>query len=472
MVHVAVLGAYGSAGVAAAEGLLAALDEGRLDTLTLSLIDGGEPGGLCILRGCMPSKDLLSAGGHRFQVRHDDRLGQAPMVDVDRTVTQKDTHVASFVEHRKAGIEAMADRPEVTFYPEHGRFVDASTISVGDEHLEIDYAIIATGSNPTIPPVPGIDDVEVHTSAEVLDATTFPASGVIIGFGFIGMELAPYLAEVGDVDLTVIDRNDRPLSAVDPAFGSAVKSLYEDEFGIELITGASADRIDTTEDGVEVTYRDQTGETGVTAGEQLYVFAGRTPNLDGLSLEAAGLEDRAGWVTDTMATADNPRIFVVGDANGREPILHIAKEEGYHAAENIVATVNGASTAPYEPIIHRIVFSGLSVYPFARVGHSESSAKAAGFDVVTATRQASDDGVFKVKAVPLGLAKLVVDAYSGQILGYLGLHHHADVFAKLAQVMIETGLTVEEIPDRAYHPTTPELLDGLLRETKATIENR
>jgi len=86
------------------------------------------------------------------------------------------------------------------------------------------------------------------------------------------------------------------------------------------------------------------------------------------------------------------------------------------------------------------------------------------------SRQASDDGVFKAKAVPEGLAKLVVDRADGTVLGWQGLHYHADVMAKTAQVAVETGMDVREIPDRSYHPTTPEILDGLVRDAAAEVD--
>ena len=89
---------------------------------------------------------------------------------------------------------------------------------------------------------------------------------------------------------------------------------------------------------------------------------------------------------------------------------------------------------------------------------------------MTATREASDDGVFKTKDVPEGLARLVVDAEDGTVLGYQGLHYHADVMAKTMQVIIENGMDVRDVPDRAYHPTTPEILDGVVRETAAQLD--
>lgn len=465
MVHVAVIGAYGSAGVSAAETLLAGVDDGVIADLELSLIDDGDPpGGLCILRGCMPSKDLLSAGAHRYAARLDDRLEGIPTVHTQRIVERKDEHVAAFVEHRQAAVDTMARRSEVSLYRSSARFIDDRTLLVGDDQLTVDFVIVATGSQPAIPPIPGIEQVHAHTSADVLDMTAFPERAVIIGFGFIGIELAPYLAEVGRSTVTVIDRNSHPLSEVDPAFGQALQSLYTDAFGITLETGATPTRIDKDGADIIVTFEDEQGAERDVYGDALFTFTGRRPAIDRLDLSAAGIHVDSTWVDDTLATRDRPHIFVAGDANGREPILHVAKEEGIVAARNVIASVRGDPTESYRPIVHRIAFAGLGEVPYARVGHTDASARAAGFDPVTVTRHASDDGVFLVKGVPEGLAALVVDDQSRRVLGYQGLHHHADVFAKTLQVIVANELTVDVIPDRAYHPTTPELLDGLIRE--------
>jgi dihydrolipoamide dehydrogenase len=162
-------------------------------------------------------------------------------------------------------------------------------------------------------------------------------------------------------------------------------------------------------------------------------------------------------------------VFVVGDANGKEPILHVAKEQGFLAADNVLAALAGASLAEYHPLHHHVVFAGAGVYPYVRIGHSAASAAAAGLDTHVVTRQAADDGVFKTKATPRGLARLVVGT-DGTVLGYQGLHYHADVMAKTMQVIIETGMDVREVPDRSYHPTTPEIIDGLVRAAVAELD--
>ena len=484
--RVVVIGAYGSAGVAVAEGLAPHVGEeiGRL-----TLVDDGEPGGgLCILRGCMPSKEVLSAAQHRYQARSDERLdGEPPGMDLASIVDRKDGHVAAFARHRREAVRDLADNDGVEFRRGTAAFLDDRTILIddtdresghaggdeghgGDESvIDADYVVIATGSVLNRPDLPGLETVDparLYTSADVLDATDLPESGVVIGFGYVGLELVPYLVEAG-VDLTVVEHDDRPLDEADPAFGDALLSLYREEFGVRIVTDASEDRIDQVDGGVRL--RLDTGET--IEAEAAFLFTGRRPNLDALGLGNTALTPENGWIDATMRPPDAERTFVVGDANAREPILHVAKEQGYHTAENILAHVRNEPLEPYRNVHHHVVFSGAGVYPFARVGHTEKSARDAGYEIAVATRRAEDDGVFKTKDVPHGLARLVVDADDGTVLGYQGLHYHADVMAKTMQVVVELGLDVRDLPDRAYHPTTPEILDGLFRETASEIDS-
>ena len=481
--HVVVIGAYGSAGVVVGSELADATVEG--ESVRVTLADGGEPGGgLCILRGCMPSKEVLSAGAHRFQVRHDDRLSGIPDVDLEAVVTTKDEHISNFAAHRRAAVHELAERENVEFYHEDARFVDEHTVAIGDREIEADYVVIGTGSTVNVPTLDGIEEVAYATSADVLDRTEFPETGVMMGFGYVGIEMAPYLSEACGVDLTVIEHDTRPLDEADPEFGDELLDLYREEFDIDVLTNTDEQSVESTDEGVRL-HVERDGREETVEAEELFLFTGRRPNLDHLGLEHSALSVSAGevgssegavprpepgWVEATMQSRDDSRTFVVGDVNGREPILHVAKEQGFTAAENILRHARGEELTAYENVHHHVMFSGLGVYPFTRVGHSEASAREAGFDVVSATRRASSDGVFKTKDVPEGLARLVVDAEDGTVLGYQGLHYHADVMAKTMQVVVEREMDVREIPDRAYHPTTPEILDGLFRETSAELE--
>ncbi|MCL7417700.1 MAG: NAD(P)/FAD-dependent oxidoreductase [Halalkalicoccus sp.] len=463
MTHVAIVGAYGSAGVAVAQSLA---DAG----VELTLIDDGEPGGgLCILRGCMPSKAVLSAGAHRFQARHDDRLSGVPEVDLSSVVETKDEQVLGFAEHRRGAVHDLAERENVEFVHETARFTGPHTLAVGDREIEADYVVIATGSTLNVPDLPGMDEVEFMGSAEVLDTTDFPETGIVMGFGYVGLELVPYLSEAAEMDLTVIEHDDRPIDEASPEYGDAILDLYREAFGIEILTNTRERSVEPTEGGGVHMELERDGEVETIEADQLFTFTGRKPNLDGLGIETTDLSPEEGWVEDTMQARDDPRTFVVGDVNGHEPILHVAKEQGFRAGENIVAHSEGRDLEPYENVHHHVIFSGLGVYPFARLGHTAESAREAGYDPIEVSRKAADDGVFTVKNVPEGLATLVV-AQDGTVLGYQGLHHHADSMAKTMQIVVELGLNVRELPDRAYHPTLPEILDGLFREASAEVD--
>jgi len=480
MTHVVIIGAYGSAGAAVA-GELA-----PVDGIDCTLIDDGDPGGgLCILKGCMPSKEVLSAGAHRFQARHDERLVGDTEVDLAATVERKDDHVLGWAEHRREGVRELTEHDGVEFVHATAEFVDDRTVRAGGRTVDADYIVVATGSTVSVPDTPGIEDVDYMTSADVLDATELPESGIVMGFGYIGMELVPYLAEAGGMELTVVEHDARPIDEADPEFGDAARDIYEAEWDVEIPTNCYECELEPTEDGgvrLHVEFEDSEGQrpsgrraesgTGSEAtyeADQLFCFTGRRPTLQGLGLEQTSISTAGEWVRDTMQTVDAEHVYAVGDVNGKEPILHVAKEQGVTAAQNILRQEAGGEPQPYENVHHHVIFSGLGVYPFARVGHSEQSARGAGHEVVTATRRASDDGVFKSKDVPAGRSKLVVDAADGTVLGWQGLHYHADSIAKTLQVVVELGLDVREIPDRAYHPTLPENLDGLVRDCVARL---
>jgi dihydrolipoamide dehydrogenase len=464
--HVVIVGAYGSAGVAVAQELADAPD------VELTLVDDGDPGGgLCILRGCMPSKEVLSAAEHRFLARHDDRLdGPPPEVDLDAVVETKDDHTADFAAHRRAAVDRLADRETVTFHYGTARFVDDRTLSVGGETLEPDYVVVATGSSASLPDLPGIDDVPAQTSADVLDATAFGDSGVVMGFGYVGLELVPYLREAAGMQLTVIEHDARPLEEADARFGDVLVDYYRDAFGVEVLTDTQERRVEPTADGGVRLHVDRDGGAETVEADQLFAFTGRRPTLDRLGLEATSLSPDDEWVAATMQARDDERVFVVGDANGREPVLHVAKEQGVVAAENVLRHRDGRPLRRYENTHHHVIFSGLGVLPFARVGHSATSASGADLDHLVVTREAADDGVFATKNVPEGLARLVVGT-DGTVLGYQGLHYHADVMAKTMQLAVEVGLDVRDVPDRAYHPTTPEILDGLVRAASRELDD-
>ncbi|MFC7200405.1 dihydrolipoyl dehydrogenase family protein [Halospeciosus flavus] len=461
--HVVVVGAYGSAGAAAASEL-AELD------VRLTLVDDGDPGGgLCILRGCMPSKAVLSATAHRYQARHDPRLdGEAPEVNLEKTVEHKDDHVLEWAGYRRESVHDLTEREHVEFVHDRAEFLDEHTLRVGERELDADYVVVATGSSLNVPDLPGIDDVDWMDSADVLDATEFPDSGVVMGFGYVGIEMVPYLSEAAGMDLTVVEHDERPLDRADDRIGDEILDLYREDFDVEIRTEVYEESVEQTADGGVRLHLD---DGSAVEADQLFLFTGRRPTVEGLGLANAGIDVGEGWVDPaTMQARDAEHVFVAGDAMGERMLLHNSKEEAFTAAENVRRAIAGESEfEEYYPIHHEVMFSGATVYPYASLGMTVEEAEEAGHDVVVATREATDDGIFKLKEARWGQAKLVVDADDGTVLGYHGLHYEADVMAKTMQVVLENEMDVRDVPDRAYHPTTPEIIDGLVRDAKAQL---
>ncbi|MFB6253999.1 MAG: NAD(P)/FAD-dependent oxidoreductase [Halobacteriaceae archaeon] len=464
MTDVAIIGAYGSAGVATAE----ILSE-REEIDSLYLIDDGDPGGgLCILRGCMPSKEVLSAAAHRYHARHDTRIEGSVSVDLDEVISIKDDHIHNFAEHRREAVHSLAENDNVEFIHGTAEFVDDHTIQVNNRELPLDYIVIASGSDVNIPDIEGIEDVNYMTSKDVLSATEFPESGIVFGFGYVGLELVPYLSEAAEMDITVIEHDKRPLDRADDRFGDEILDQYREEFDIDILTETYEKTVTTNKDGSVSVTVETNGDTQTITADQLFLFTGRNPTLSKLNLSATSIQVDEGWVNDTLQTRNASHIYAAGDVIGDRMILHMAKEEGYLAGENIIADINNQPLEEYDPLHHTVIFTGGSVYPYASLGLTAAEAQDQGYDPVVVSREAKSDGVFKTKATPRGLAKLIV-AQDGTVLGYHGLHYHADVMAKSMQIILEREMQVQNIPDRAYHPTTPEILDGLFRDAKSKL---
>lgn len=463
--HIAIIGAYGSAGVASANRLL---EKSGNDVEKVTLIDGGQPGGLCILRGCMPSKAVLSSSEHAHSANVDPRLDGEVQVDTSATIEHKNKYIESFAEHRGDGVKEMAENDGFELIESEAKFLDEDTIELSDgSTVKPDYTILATGSRVNIPDIDGIDSVDYLKSSDILDAKELPDSVIIIGFGTIGLEMSAYLSSAG-VDVTVIEHDKKPLDIASEEFGYEVLDIYEDKFDIDIITETYEESVERTNDGgVRVNL---TGDIpDKVKAEELCLFTGRNPNIEGLSLDNIGISTKEYNVKSNLRVEGTESVFAAGDVTGDRMILHIAKEQGVLAVDNILRDHKSRKLENFSSPQHIVYFCGNGKYPYARYGITgdESEEKE---ELITVTRYASDDGIFKLKEASMGKAKLVVNKYTGEIKGYEGLHLHSDVMVKSIQIIIENNLTVQDVPSRAYHPTTPELLDGLIRDAREELQ--
>ena len=460
--HVAIVGAYGSAGVATASELSKHIGE---EINELSLIDGGQPGGLCILRGCMPSKAVLSGARHVHEANNDARVKSDATVDTLKTIKHKNKNVNAFAEHRASSVRSLAEKSGVNLIEESARFENENKLVLSDGGvINPDYTVVATGSKVNIPSLDGINEVDYLTSSDVLDMDALPDSVVVMGFGTIGIEMSAYLSTAG-VDVTVIEHDELPLDEASDALSRELVDIYTDEFGINIVNNTYEEAVEKEGDKIRV----YTDSDRYFEADELCLFTGRTPNVQGLDLNTLGVKPEKDWVNDDLLVNGTDSVFVAGDATGERMILHIAKEQGHLVSNNIIKSINGSESEPYNYTEHLVYFAGNGKYPFAKYGISADSAiDEPNLEVVT--RRASDDGIFKLKDAEYGVANLVVNSETGEVKGYEGLHLHSDVMVKTMQVLIENNVDVRNVPSRAYHPTTPEILDGLLRDASSKIQ--
>jgi pyruvate/2-oxoglutarate dehydrogenase complex dihydrolipoamide dehydrogenase (E3) component len=438
----------GTAGSAAAE---AAHRTGA----RVAMFNDGELGGLCILRGCMPTKTLLHAAhlAHRAGHARTDgiRLGGAE-VDFAAVMANKDAKVERFKRAKIAEIEGGG----YEVIDARALFTGPDTVAVGDETYRFTRgAVIATGSVPAVPPIPGLDGVPYMTSDDVLRLTERPESILAMGSGAVGLELCQFLARMG-TRVTLVSRR-RVFEKIDPILADEMEKVLNAEPDFDLIQPIRPVGVRRRDDKVEFDLEDG---RRVAAGA-LLLATGRSALLEGLGLSAAEVEVRDGRVVcgDDMRTS-NRRIFVAGDATGEEMILHIASQEGR------VAGLNAAAGKVVEHVDRRldmrVVFTDP---PLAILGLTEPQARREGRAIVTAQIRFPETGRAITQDVQHGLCKFVAGAERGEILGAQILGPRADdLIHTLAAILYYRGTAADMLSMPWYHPTLSEVFLSLARE--------
>ena len=426
----AVIGA-GSAGFSAA---ITAAEAGA----RVALIGAGAIGGTCVNVGCVPSKALIRAVESLHHARAAGRFdgieAEARVTDWAATVAQKQALVEDL---RRAKYADVLPRHENVDYVEgRATFDDEGKLTVDGSLFPAGKVIIATGSRPHLPAIPGIEAVDTLDSTSALELAALPASMLVLGAGYIGVELAQLLARAG-VDVTLVSRRG-VLPEAEPEVSAALEGYLADE-GIRLVRAKGYDRISKRDGTIALHHSD--GQ--VLTAERLVLATGRAPNSDGLNLAAAGIttDARGGISTDKQMRTTNPNIWAAGDVTGRDQFVYMAAYGAKIAARNAVA----GETRTYDnATMPWVVFSDPQV---AGVGLSEAQARDAGHEVVTS--------VLPLDAVPRalaardtrGLIKLVAEAGSKRLLGAQILAPEGADSIQTAAMALKAGLTYEDLGD-------------------------
>ncbi|MDB5101230.1 MAG: lpd [Cyanobacteria bacterium RYN_339] len=397
----AVLGA-GSAGYWAAK------TGAKLGAKT-ALVDPGPLGGLCILRGCMPSKALLRSSEVLHLAQHAHEVGVLVKdvgYDFAKIMERKAHWVEEFAKYRREGILSQNG---FDFIHAPGKFIDAHTLQVGDRHITASKIVIATGSVVHVPEVPGLRDVGYITSDEALSLEKPPASMLVLGGGVIALELGQFYHRLG-VKVTFVLRGERILTNEDDDVALAMQKCLEDE-GITIVNHALMERFELR-NGKKVMHVLRHNQCTELEADEIMLTLGRQPNTAPLGLENAGLEVHPFVlpVNEHMQTA-RPHIYAAGDVTGRHYIVHIAIQEGIHAATHALGK-------QLEPIDYRLmawaIFSDPNV---ARVGLSERECRKREIPYVVGTYPFDDQGKALVANLTKGFVKVVAHAHTGEILG-------------------------------------------------------
>jgi pyruvate/2-oxoglutarate dehydrogenase complex dihydrolipoamide dehydrogenase (E3) component len=443
----------GSAGYAAAS---FAAKEG----LRVVVVEGGEQlGGLCILRGCMPSKTLLATAARARDVRTSLALGvNATFGGVDGLAMQarKRLLIEDFAGYRSGQLNSG----RFELLRGQATFVDPHTVLVrhkeGEELVHSKTFLISTGSVMTPAPVPGLDAMGYLDSDAMLESPHIPKSVTILGGGAIALEAATFYAGVG-AEVTVLQRSSRILKDLDPDVSNALAEGLMAQ-GIRIFTGVGIHSCELDSHGKTVHFI-KDGSLQKATSEEVVCALGRSPSTGGMALDKAGVHlDGARVVVGDTQQTSCPHIFAAGDVCGPLEVVHIAIQQGELAARNAVRFLR-RSSQPMDQMDYRLklfaVFSSPSV---AVVGLSEKEASELGVPFLAASYPFGDHGKSMVEGHTQGFVKLVVHAETKRILGASVVGPEAAEIIHEVVVAMHFHATAGDLARVPhYHPTLSEI---------------
>lgn len=444
--------------VGAGSGGYAAARTAREFGARVAIVDQGPLGGLCILRGCMPSKAFLASSDAAYDAEEAKHLGvdASPIsIDMPFVAARKRGLVRSFAEYRIEGIKTFP------LYEGRARFVSPRELVVDVESasqhvLEADKFIIATGSIVGRPNIPGLAEIGALDSDSVLELERIPESVIVLGGGYTACELGQFLARMG-ARTTVVIRSGQLLSHFDEDIGTLVTQSFAEE-GIEVIRHARIAGIERRGDKkiVRVLPRhDADGAEREIVSHEIFNALGRVPNVADLGLEAAGVEYDAatGIRIDECLHTSNENIFAIGDVTGEFLLVHVAIYQGEVAARN--ACSGTKERADYRVVSAHTIFCDPQV---ARVGSSEKALLAAKTPYVVGRYDFADHGKAMCLGKTKGFVKIMASRKNGEIVGATCVGAQASELIHEVIVAMHYHGTVQEFMRIPHlHPTLAEI---------------
>ncbi|HEX7246278.1 MAG TPA: dihydrolipoyl dehydrogenase [Solirubrobacterales bacterium] len=431
-------------------GYIAAIRAAQLGKRT-AVVERDKAGGRCLNYACIPAKTLLRTAEIYDQARESAELGVlAEGVSLDWEALGK--RRAAVSESLSSGVKMLWDKNKVASIEGEGSLTADGNVRVGDETYEAGTVVLATGSVAL--PIPGVE-----FGGRVVDtwgAWSLPAQPrriAVAGAGASGSEIASAYARFG-TEVVLIEMLDQILPAEDKDMARVVERTFKKQ-GIEISTGTPVSNVEAGDSSVKLSYGEQTTEV-----DYLCIAGGRGPDVEGLGLEAAGVEltERGKVKVDEYGRTSNPKVYAIGDLVNAKALAHKASEEG-------VVAVERAAGVETHPVDQNLVAGATFCHPqVASVGLTEAAAKEAGFDVKVGKQKLGGVGGATVYDDKDGLVKLVVDAKYGEILGAHVVGNRAcDMVAELVATMALEGGYQELARIVHPHPTISEAIPEAAR---------
>lgn len=410
------------------------------------LIEKGKMGGDCLNYGCVPSKALIASASHAHAI------ASAPAFGVDAGKAKVDFEAVHRHVHAVIGQIAPNDSEErframgVNVVRARARFVDDRTVEADDLRIRARRFVIATGSRPMVPPIPGLAETPHLTNETLFDRTRRPEHLIVIGGGPIGLEMAQAHRRLGS-EVTVVEGL-RLLSKEDPEAAAIVADRLRAE-GIALVEGAKVTGVEKAEGGVRVTY-EKDGESVSVAGSDILVATGRAANVGDLGLDKAGIRhDRTGVKVGANLRSSNRRVYAIGDAvSGGLQFTHVA---GYQAGLVVQQILFRLPARENRHIIPRVTFTKPEL---AHVGMSEEEARKARGGVGVLRWPYAENDRAQAERETQGEIKLVIDRRA-RILGATIVGAGAGEMINFWALAISRKLSLSDV--RGFVPAYPTM---------------
>jgi dihydrolipoamide dehydrogenase len=435
-------------------GYEAAAHAGRLGK-RVGLIEEGRVGGTCLNVGCIPAKAFLRSSRLCRELREAGAYGvlvDPGKLDMQAVVARKNRIVATLT----GGVGQLLAQAGVTVLPGHARLTGRNQVEVDGQVLQAANILIATGSRPAIPPIPGIDSAFVIDSTAAFDLTEIPARVAIIGAGYIGLEFASFFADVG-ADVTVFE--------VLPQVALGCDHDVADRLRQALQRGGVTFHLSCTVAGIkgrQLSYVDSAGQRHTHSADVILNSTGRVPVVDDLGLPAAGVDFTGSGIPITDRGRTNvPGIWACGDVTGQHMLAHVATREG-------IVTVNNMFGRP-DRIRYDAIPAVIYTHPeVASAGRTEQELSDAGIEYERTVVPMGVAGRFLIEnETGNGFLKLLTGARYGEILGVHAVADMSSEFIVAAAAMIEAELCVRHAAEIVFpHPTVAEALREALRRAQ------